>query len=143
MAKTVQERATRCARWPKKWTAKNQRIDANADRVRTLVRSDRRLGVTLLAEELNINRETLRQIITEGLGMRKVSAKMVPRILTVDQEQPRLHISSDLLHNAEMLDRVSTGDETWPDKWILHHENAPAMMREEFASSWLRTPLQK
>jgi hypothetical protein len=29
------------------------------------------------AEELNLNRETVRKILTEDLGMRKVSAKMV------------------------------------------------------------------
>jgi hypothetical protein len=55
-----------------------------------------------------MNRETARQIITEHLGMRKMSAKMVPRILTDDQKQRRFHISSDLLHNAEMSDRVIT-----------------------------------
>jgi hypothetical protein len=55
-----------------------QRTDANVDRVRTLVRSDRRLGVTVIAEELNMNRETVRQIAKEDLGMRKVSAKMAP-----------------------------------------------------------------
>ena len=38
---------------------------------------------------------------------------MVPRILTHDQKQRRLHISSDLLSNAEMFDRVITVDETW------------------------------
>jgi len=38
---------------------------------------------------------------------------MAPRILTHDQKQRRLHISSDLLSNAEMFDRVITGDETW------------------------------
>jgi len=37
---------------------------------------------------------------------------MVPRILTHDQKR-RLHISSDLLCNAEMFDRAITGDETW------------------------------
>jgi hypothetical protein len=36
---------------------------------------------------------------------------MVPRILTHDQKR-RLHISSHLLRNAEMFDRVITGDET-------------------------------
>jgi hypothetical protein len=45
--------------------------------------------------------------------MRKVSAKMVPRILTHDQKQCWLHISSCLLRNAEMFDRVITADETW------------------------------
>jgi hypothetical protein len=38
---------------------------------------------------------------------------MVPRILSHDQKQWLLHISSDLLRNAEMFDRVITGDETW------------------------------
>jgi hypothetical protein len=31
----------------------------------------------------------------------------------------------------------------WPDKWILHHDNAPAHDALEFASFWLRTQLQK
>jgi hypothetical protein len=35
--------------------------------------------------------------------MRKISENMVPRILTYDQKKCRLHISSDLLHNAEMF----------------------------------------
>jgi len=55
-----------------------------------------------------MNGETVRQIVKEDLGMRKLSAKMVPRILTHDQKQRRLHISSDLLRNAEMCDRVIT-----------------------------------
>ena len=38
---------------------------------------------------------------------------MVPRILRHGYKQRRLHISSDILHNAEMFDRVITGDETW------------------------------
>jgi AraC-like DNA-binding protein len=90
-----------------------QRTDANGDRVRTLVRSDRRLGVRVIAEELNMSRETVQQIAKEDLGMRKISAKMVPQILTHYKKQRRLNISSDLLRNAEMLDTVTTGDETW------------------------------
>jgi histone-lysine N-methyltransferase SETMAR len=69
--------------------------------------------VRVIAEELNMNRETVRQIVKEDLGMRKISAKMVPRILRHDQKKHRLHISSDLLCNAEMFDRVITGNETW------------------------------
>jgi transposase len=65
---------------PRSGQPKMQRTVANVDRVRTLVCSDRRLGVRLIAKELNMNRETVRQIITEDLGMRKISAKMVPRL---------------------------------------------------------------
>jgi len=49
--------------------------------------------------------------------MRKISAKTVPRILTHDQKQSWLHISSDLLRNAEMFGRVITGDDTWCFKY--------------------------
>ena len=77
-----------------------------------MLRSDRKISVRAIAEKLNMNRETVRQTVKEDLGMRKISTKMVPRILTHDQKQLRLHISSDLLRNAEMFDRVITGDET-------------------------------
>ena len=48
---------------PRSGQPKTQRTDANVDRVRKLVRSDRRLGVRVTAEELNMNRETVRQIV--------------------------------------------------------------------------------
>jgi hypothetical protein len=59
---------------PKSGQQKTQRTDANVDRVRTWVRSDRRVSVRVIAEELNMNRETVQQIVKEGLGMRKISA---------------------------------------------------------------------
>jgi hypothetical protein len=85
---------------------KMQRTDANVDRVRTLVRSDQRLSVTLIVEELNMKREAVRQIIMEDLGIRTFSAKIVPRILRDGQKQRRIQISSDLLHNTELFGRV-------------------------------------
>jgi hypothetical protein len=57
--------------------------------------------VRRIEEELNMNRETVRLIIMD-LGMRKIFTKMVPRILTDDYKR-WLHISSDLLHNAQMF----------------------------------------
>jgi hypothetical protein len=98
---------------PRSGQPKMQRTDANVDRVRTLVGSDRRVGVRVIAEKLNMNRKTVRQSVKEDLRMRKISKKMAPRILTHDQKKPSFHILSDLLRNAEMFDRVITGDETW------------------------------
>jgi hypothetical protein len=49
---------------------KAQRTDANVNKVQTLVRSHRRLGIRLIAEEMKMNNETVRQIITEDLGTR-------------------------------------------------------------------------
>ena len=98
---------------PRSGQPKTQTTDANVDRVQNLVCSDRRIGVRIIAEEFNMNRETVQQIVKEDLGMRKISAKMVPHILTHDQKQCRLYISSDLLRNAEVFYRVITSDETW------------------------------
>ena len=63
---------------PRSGQTKTQRTDPYVDRVRNLVRSDRKLGVRVIAEELNMNRERVRQIVKEDLGVRKISAKMVP-----------------------------------------------------------------
>ena len=43
-------------------------------KVRQIVRENRRLTVRSLAEQVNIDRETVRKILTEDLEMRKVCA---------------------------------------------------------------------
>ena len=58
------------------------RTSDNTARVRELVRSDRRLTVKMIADEVNVNREDVHRILTEELGMRKICAKIVPRNLT-------------------------------------------------------------
>ena len=54
---------------PRSGQPKTQRTDENVDRVRTLVCSDRRLGVRVIAE-LNVNRETVRQIVKKDLRIK-------------------------------------------------------------------------
>jgi hypothetical protein len=55
------------------------RIGDNTARLGELFRSDRRLTIRMIADEANMNRETVRLILTEELGMRTICAKMVPR----------------------------------------------------------------
>ncbi|GFV46017.1 uncharacterized protein TNCV_2200271 [Trichonephila clavipes] len=55
----------------------------NVVRVRDLVRSDRRLIVRRIGEELNLNHTTVHQILTPNeLKMRRICAKMVPKNLS-------------------------------------------------------------
>ena len=56
------------------------------ERVRSFVRSDRRLTLRIISDELNLNRFTIYQILTQGLDVRKVCAKMVPKNLTTEQK---------------------------------------------------------
>jgi len=44
----------------------------------------------MIADEVNMNPETVRLILTEELGMRKICDKMVPRNLTEQQRDARL-----------------------------------------------------
>jgi len=68
----------------------------NTAGVRELVRSDRRLTVQVIADKLNMSRETARLILIEELGMRKICDKMVHRNLTEQQQDARLSICADL-----------------------------------------------
>jgi len=59
------------------------------------VLENRRLTVRSISEQVNIDRETVRKILTEDLDMRKVCAKMVPKELTEEQKQRRVTICQD------------------------------------------------
>jgi len=58
------------------------RTEENIAKVRQIVRENRRPTVRSIAEQVDIDRETVRKILTEDLDMRKVCAKMVPKELT-------------------------------------------------------------
>jgi orotate phosphoribosyltransferase-like protein len=73
------------------------KTDENVDKVRTLVRNDRRLSIRMTAEELNVDKETVRQILTENLKMKKVCAKMVPKNLSEDQKLNREEMCQNLV----------------------------------------------
>ena len=78
------------------------------------MRENRRLTVRSIAEQVNIDRETVKKILTEDLDMRKVCAKMVPKEVTEEQKQRRVTISQELLERQDdILGRVITGDGTW------------------------------
>jgi len=66
------------------------RNEENIVKVHQVVRENRRLTVRSIAEQVNIDRETVRNILTEDLDMRKVYAKMVPKELTEEQKQRRV-----------------------------------------------------
>jgi len=62
------------------------RTEENIAKVRQIVRENRRLTFRIIAEQVNIDKETVRKIITEDLDIRKVCAKMVPKELTEEQK---------------------------------------------------------
>ena len=77
------------------------RTDENVERVRQKVRSDCSLTVRIIVDELGMNSERVWRIFTEDLGMRKVWAKMVPRLLNERQKKWRVQVCQDILEQPK------------------------------------------
>ena len=66
----------------------------------------------MIANELSMNSEMVWTIITEELGMTKICAKMIPRLLTDEQKERRVEVTQ-LETDPNLLGRTITGDESW------------------------------
>ena len=62
-----------------------------------MVLDDRRLKVRELSDKVGISRNAVHCILTENLDMRKLCAKWVPRLLTMDSIQRREDVSIECL----------------------------------------------
>ena len=69
--------------------------------VREIIHADQRLTIREVAEEVRIAFGTCQKILTEGLRMRHVTAKFVPRILTAKQKDERMSICTVLRDRAQ------------------------------------------
>ena len=82
---------------------------------------DRKRNLRDIAIKLGIRFRVVQSILTDILGMSKVSARCVPRMLTEDQKGSQLDMPRYLLSRyeddpEEFMDRVVTQDET-----SVHH----------------------
>ena len=91
--------------------------DTNIEKVRQLVRSDYRLTICVIANEVEMDEDTIRTVLVDTLGLQKVSAKMVPRLLIEEEKAQQLNACRDILQQMEadekLLENVITGDESW------------------------------
>ena len=60
--------------------------DTNIGKVWQLIRNDHCLTIHVIVNEVGIDKETICTILVDTLGMWKVCAKMVPRLLTEEQK---------------------------------------------------------
>ena len=92
------------------------RTDENVESVRRLLTEDRRTTLQMIPDRLNIGKETVRRIVTEDLGKRKICARFVPHALTTDQKQECIVYCQDLLLMGQdecFWENIITGDEAW------------------------------
>jgi hypothetical protein len=82
------------------------RTEENTAKVCQILRENGWLTVRSIAEQVNIDRERVRKILTEDLDMRKVCAKMVKKELTKEHRLSVLEhppYSPDLANNDFLL----------------------------------------
>ncbi len=117
------------------------RIDENVDRICDLERSDRRLTVRMIGEELNLSRTTDYQILIDELGMRKIckQSNSKKRLAGTKGHQegkvpwPLQSIEND----PQFLERVVSGDES------LIFEYDPEIKRRSMERHNLTSPRHK
>ena len=111
------------------------------EKIHGIVLEDRRVKVREIADIVRISNEWVHNILHEHLAMKKLSARWVPRLLTIDQKRNRMDISKECLsmfkrNEADYLRRFITVDETWihyytPEtkkqskQWMAAGESAP------------------
>ncbi|KAJ0183454.1 hypothetical protein K1T71_001430 [Dendrolimus kikuchii] len=114
-----------------------------------MVLDDRRIKVREIAEVMNMSKERVYLILNQHLDMRKLSARWVPRLLTLDQKRVRINIFKALLaqfrrNKSEFWHRLITVDATWihhytPEtkiqskQWAAKREPAPKKAKTVFS----------
>ena len=88
---------------------------------------DRRRDLRSVASEVGISFGTVQSILTNILGIYKVSARWIPQMLTVDQKRTQIDISWYLLsHYEEDYRRFYRVSWTW-----VHHFDPESKMQSE------------
>ncbi|UYV84968.1 hypothetical protein LAZ67_X004149 [Cordylochernes scorpioides] len=110
--------------------------DEKISEVEKMILANRRITVREVAEDLNISIGSCHSIFNNDLGMRRVAAKFVPKLLNCDQKQHRMNIANETLDSVRddpnLLQMVITGDEA---QAMIIMQFDPALTNE-----WAATP---
>ncbi|GBM72402.1 hypothetical protein AVEN_175576-1 [Araneus ventricosus] len=109
------------------------------DKIRNMVLSGRRVKEREIVEATGISQGTVSSILHEKLGVQKISARWVPRLLSMENKRNRVINSEAGLesfrHNLdEFLSRYITVDETW-----IHYYTPET---KEQSKQWVFNPLR-
>ncbi len=100
------------------------RTDENTTVILEHVLADRRVSVAQLSQESGLSVGSVHKILRKDLGMSRVCAKFVPRLLSDEEKTHRMATCQEWLDNLEqepdILQRVITADESWV--WLYDPE---------------------
>ena len=91
--------------------------DNNVKKISQLLPQNRHLSLRMLADEVNIGKDTVRKTVVEDLWKWKICLRFVPHSLTQEQKDWRSAACWDLIATAgsdpDLFMKIITGDETW------------------------------
>jgi len=101
--------------------AKDAERTENVQNANDMLKEDRRQTIRHIAETTDIRATTVYRTVSGDLGMKRVSAHWVPRMLTDEEKQNPVDVCTDLLCCLQaqpeiFLHRIVTQNETW-----VHH----------------------
>ncbi|PNF16923.1 hypothetical protein B7P43_G04205 [Cryptotermes secundus] len=75
---------------PRSGRPSTARTHENVEKIREIIKEDRRRTIEEIVELSGVTWSSVQRILTEDLGMKRVAAKFVPRLLTAEQKQGRV-----------------------------------------------------
>ncbi|XP_076181878.1 protein GVQW3-like [Ptiloglossa arizonensis] len=110
--------------------------DEKMNEVEKMILANRRITVREVSEDLNISIGWCHSIFINDLGMRRVAAKFVPKLLNCDQKQLRMNIANEMLDSVRddpnLLQRVITGDESLDEIKTASKEELERIQKNDF-----------
>jgi len=86
-------------------------------KVRGAILADRRQTIHDICEIVGMSYGTVKRILANNLNMGRISARLVPRLLSDDQKAHHVSVCRELKQQARddpnFISRIITGDETW------------------------------
>ena len=100
-----------------------------------------------MADEFGVNRETIRQILVEDLGKRKVVSRFVPHAFSDDQRYERVQYAKDIIktarRNKNFLNSIVAEVETWRFRNDPTTKRPCAEWKSHASPKGNKVPLQK
>ena len=110
--------------------------EENITRVQKMIEKDPRLTIDQIGAKTKISHGTVHKILNDELGLTKISARWVPKMLSNDDKANRTEISRrnlDRMNNdpEKFFDRIVTQDETWIHHFDSEHETNSMELRKK------------
>ena len=129
-----------------------QKVTVSTDKrisaIEEYVMKDRQITVRQVGENFDIGYGTAQDILTNVLGMRRVCALWVPRLLVPDQKTVRVQICTKLQQRLSyegdsFLNKVITCDETWFHFFEPESKQQSSMWKQTWSPSPVKARLSK